>query len=316
MKSFLFICTANFCRSPMAEALFRRAVCSRQDYRIASAGVETVNGQSPNELSIEAMEEIGVDISHLRSAALSARMVEDADYIFGMTRTHIDRVIKEFPQAEEKVFLLREFDDSLEPDEKDIADPIGGSLGVHIHCRNQIEQAIKFLTGYLERWDVIATPGAEREIVESVALGSDHAGYELKEFLKRHLQNKRVRTKNFGPDSTRSADYPDYAKVVSQSVASGQFEIGILVCGTGIGMSIAANKHAGVRAGLVHDEHTARLARQHNNANVLCLGARQTAPELAVKMIDAFFETHFEGGRHQRRISKLENGNSNDGKGT
>jgi RpiB/LacA/LacB family sugar-phosphate isomerase len=298
----------------MAEALFRRAVCARQEYRIVSAGVETVNGQSPNELSIEAMDEIGVDISHLRSTALTSRMVEEADYIFGMTRTHIDRVVKEFPRAEDKVFLLREFDDLLAQDEKYIADPIGGSLGVHIHCRNQIEQAVKFLVGYLERWDVITPDDDEQKIVESVALGSDHAGYELKEFLKRHLQNKRIRTKDFGPDSTYSADYPDFAKTVSQSVASGQFEIGILVCGTGIGMSIAANKQPGVRAGLVHDEQTARLARQHNNANVLCLGARQTTPELAIKMINAFFESHFEGGRHQRRISKLENGNSNDGK--
>lgn len=298
----------------MAEALFRRAVCARQDYRIASAGVETVFGQSPHESTIKAMEELGVDISHLRSSVLSKGMVEEADYIFGMTRKHIDQVVKEFPQAAEKVFLLREFEDALAQEEKDIADPIGGSIGVHIHCRNQIEQAIQFLIGYLERWDVITTSTEEPKVMESVALGSDHAGFELKEFLKEHLQKNRVRIKDFGPETNHSADYPDFARAVSQSVASGHFEIGILICGTGIGMSIAANKQPGIRAGLVHDEHTARLARRHNNANVLCLGARQTTPELAIKMIDAFFDSHFEGGRHQRRISKLENGNGNDGK--
>lgn len=298
----------------MAEALFRRAVCARQDYQIASAGVETVHGQSPHEMSIRAMDEIGVDISELRSSVLSARMVDEADYIFGMTRSHIDRVVKEFPQAQEKVFLLREFDDSLAQEEKDIVDPVGGSMDVHIHCRDQIEQAIEFLIGYLERWDVITTASDAPGMVESVALGSDHAGFELKELLKEHLQKMSVRTKDFGPETNHSADYPDYARVVSQSVAGGHFEFGILICGTGIGMSIAANKQPGVRAGLVHDEDTARLARRHNNANVICLGARQTTPELAIKMIDAFFDSHFEGGRHQRRISKLENGNGNDGK--
>ena len=299
----------------MAEALFRRAVCGGPEYRIASAGLETVHGQSPHELSIQAMEEIGVDMGTLRSLILSERMIAEADYIFGMTRKHIDQIVKAHPRAEDKVFLLREFDDSLEPEDKEIADPIGGSIEVHIHCRNQIEQAVKFLIGYLQRWDVIKTSSEEPAAVDSVAIGSDHAGYELKEFLKRHLQKKHIRTKDFGPESNRSADYPDYAKAVSQSVARGNFEVGILVCGTGIGMSIAANKQPGVRAGLVLDEHMAELARRHNNANVLCLGARRTTPELAVKMIDAFFDSHFEGGRHQRRISKLENGNSNDGKG-
>ena len=292
----------------MAAAFIERDVGNERPCRIASAGLDTVPRQPVSELTIAAMKEVGLDISNSRSSMLTPQMIESADYVFCMTSRHVQQAVREFPEAEDKIFLLREFDDSLTAEEKNIADPMGGSIEIHRHCRDQIEQAIDFLVNYLDRWDVLADD-EDRPRVDSVALASDHAGHKLKEILKEHLQKSRIRIKDFGPASDLTADYPDYARPVAESVASGDYELGILVCGSGIGMSIAANKQPGIRAGLVLDEEMARLARRHNNANVLCLGARKTPPDLAIRLIDAYLESHFEGGRHQRRISKIENGN-------
>ncbi|MCK9235419.1 MAG: ribose 5-phosphate isomerase B [Acholeplasmataceae bacterium] len=137
-----------------------------------------------------------------------------------------------------------------------------------------------------------------------IAIGSDHAGYELKAILKDHLKEKQINVVDYGTDSLESVDYPDYAEAVGQAVAHDDFDFGILVCGTGIGVSIAANKVKGVRAALIYNEETARLAKQHNQANVITMGGRMTSPELAKKMVDAFMEEHFET-RHQRRIDKI-----------
>lgn len=137
-----------------------------------------------------------------------------------------------------------------------------------------------------------------------LVMGSDHGGFGLKEKLKEALVGMGVDVTDVGTNSLASVDYPDLADAVAVRVASGQFERGILVCGTGIGMSIAANKVAGVRAALVHDITTARLAAAHNNANVLCLGGRLLAPEIATEIVQAWLETPFES-RHQRRLDKI-----------
>ena len=138
-----------------------------------------------------------------------------------------------------------------------------------------------------------------------IALGSDHAGYAYKEKIKDVLKTMNVEFQDFGTTSPDSADYPDYAHIVAQAVSKGAAEFGVLVCGTGIGMSIVANKHEGVRASNVESIEGARMARQHNNANVLALGARLTTWEKAEEILKAFLSTSFEGGRHQRRIDKI-----------
>lgn len=140
-----------------------------------------------------------------------------------------------------------------------------------------------------------------------IAFGSDHAGYELKLELMKHLEEKGMEVKDFGCYNTESCDYPDYAKAVSKEVVSGNAEKGILVCGTGIGMSMAANKVPGIRAAALSDEFSAQATREHNDANVLCLGARVLDTEKAIKLLDIFMETPFSNGpNHVRRISKLE----------
>jgi ribose 5-phosphate isomerase B len=138
-----------------------------------------------------------------------------------------------------------------------------------------------------------------------IALGADHAGYTLKEKLKTWLAADGHRVIDHGTHSTDSVDYPDYAAAVAEAVRGGDAEHGVLVCGSGIGMAMAANKVAGVRAAVAANADVARLARQHNDANVLALGARLTAPGRALAIVQAWLTTSFEGGRHARRVDKL-----------
>ena len=139
-----------------------------------------------------------------------------------------------------------------------------------------------------------------------IALASDHAGYAEKERLKPLLQDLGLEVDDLGTASEESVDYPDYARKVAEQVASGRADQGVLVCGSGTGMAITANKVPGVRAAVAWSEETARLARQHNDANVLAIGARTTPPEEIPKIVRAWFSANFEGGRHADRVRKIE----------
>lgn len=138
-----------------------------------------------------------------------------------------------------------------------------------------------------------------------LALGADHGGVALKNRLAAALVEAGHEVRDYGTDGPASVDYPDFAQAVCAAVEEKKADFGILVCGTGIGMSIAANRHRGIRCGLVHDVTTARLTRAHNDANVLALGARIIGEEVALDILQAFLGTEFEGGRHERRLSKL-----------
>ena len=141
---------------------------------------------------------------------------------------------------------------------------------------------------------------------KQVAIGSDHAGFELKQAVAGHLQSAGYKVLDFGTNSKDSCDYPDYARQVAQAVSRGEVSRGIICCGSGIGVSIVANKVRKVRAALVHDKEQAALSRQHNNANVLCLAGRSTSLESLPQIIDTWLNTEFEGGRHERRVHKIE----------
>jgi ribose 5-phosphate isomerase B len=141
-----------------------------------------------------------------------------------------------------------------------------------------------------------------------IAIGSDHRGYSLKEELKKYFTENGIDFTDFGTDSDASTDYPDYAKLVGNAVAGGNFDYGVLMCGSGIGVSIAANKVKGIRAVNANNNNLAEMARKHNNANVICFGADFIDAEKAIRFFEIFTGTEFEGGeRHNRRISKLEN---------
>ena len=138
-----------------------------------------------------------------------------------------------------------------------------------------------------------------------IAIGSDHGGYLLKEEIKKHLKEKGYEFKDFGTDSTASCDYPVYAEKVCRAVQSGECEKGILICGTGIGMSMCANKCKGIRAAVCGDHFSAEFTRKHNNANVLCLGARVIGAGVAMQLVDTFLTTEYEGGRHEKRVEMM-----------
>ena len=138
-----------------------------------------------------------------------------------------------------------------------------------------------------------------------IAVGSDHGGLELKDAILAVLAERGLDVDDYGTDNGDSVDYPDFAEKVAAAVSRGDVELGILVCGTGIGMSIVANKFPGVRAALATDEFMAQMAKEHNNANVLVLGGRVLAKDLAVKMVNVWLDSTYEAGRHQRRLDKI-----------
>jgi ribose 5-phosphate isomerase B len=139
-----------------------------------------------------------------------------------------------------------------------------------------------------------------------IAVGSDHAGFHLKESLAGHLRASGHEVVDCGTHSDERVDYPDYGAAVGRAVASGEVEGGLCVCGSGIGIAMAANKIAGVRAATVHDATSARLTKEHNNANVICIGERLIGPQVAVDALDAWLAASFEGGRHAGRVAKLD----------
>ena len=138
-----------------------------------------------------------------------------------------------------------------------------------------------------------------------IALGSDHGGLSLKKEIIKHLESKNIQITDFGTYTEESCDYPDYALKVAQEIAVKNFELGILICGTGIGISIAANKVPGIRAALCSDTFSAHATREHNNANILALGGRVVGTGLALDIVDAFINAEFQGDRHQKRIDKI-----------
>ena len=142
-------------------------------------------------------------------------------------------------------------------------------------------------------------------LFKKISLSSDHAGFYLKENIKKFLLKKKIQVIDLGPKDDNSVDYPDYAKKVAKSIISKKSDIGILVCGSGTGMAISANKYKRIRAAVCYNKASTRLSRQHNNANIIALGSRLTKNSNAIKLVNVFLSTKFEGGRHLRRVKKV-----------
>src|SRR5436190_22111147 len=235
MKTVLFVCTGNICRSPMAEGLFRHVTRGRNNFRVVSAGVGAVEGLPPSDHAVRALKELGIDISKQRSRMLTAELVHEADYIFGMTHSHVDAITMLYPQAAEKTFLLREFDETLDSYENDISDPIGGSFEVYCACRDQIEQGIASMLKFIEQTSGLQPERPMVAVRTKIALGADHGGFDLKESIKQYLQKQGHIVADFGRYSKDSTDYPLYGQMVAQSVAQHQHDRGILICSSGDG---------------------------------------------------------------------------------
>jgi RpiB/LacA/LacB family sugar-phosphate isomerase len=290
----------------MAEGLFRHATRGRSDYRPISAGVGACEGMSPSDFAVQALAELGIDISKQRSRMLTADLVNQADYIFGMTHSHVDAIIMLYPQAAEKTFLLREFDETLESFENDISDPIGGSFEIYAACRDQIEQGIASMLKFLDQATGAAQAQAQPVARQTrIVIACDPGSFTFKETLKEHLRSKGLLVTDFGPKTRDSIAAGDYAQAVARSVAANENDFGILISGSGIGISIAANKVPGVRAAAISNEAMAAAARNQNDVNVLCLASQETAPEQANKIIDAFVAANLPSGRDERRQIRI-----------
>jgi len=298
----LLICTGNTCRSAMGEGILRRMLkeVGRDDVEVGSAGTGTAPGWEATQEAIEACREMQVEITRHRSQPITLQKVREADLILVMERMHRERVLDLDPSAADKVRLLGEFDPQTR--EVEIADPIGMPLSVFRQCADRLFSALK---GVVQKLSELEKEKASRESrVRRVAIGADHRGFRLKQTLLDYLKANRYEVADCGAYSEESSDHPNQAFAVAELVRDGKVERGVLICSNGIGMTIAANKVAGVYAALVHSEKDARQARQHNGANVLCLPGEGISPEQALRTLETFLTTETlagEGDRYQRR---------------
>jgi glycine hydroxymethyltransferase len=283
-------------------------VRSRRDFEVASAGVATGYGQRPSENGVEACRQIGVDIRAIRSQPLTEELINWATHIYGMTSSHIDAILTFFPEAADKTWLACEFEPTL-ASRPEVPDPIGMGIHAYIQTRDHLSKALPSLIKHIDTHSMTqtttnTTPSGSK--TTRIALGADHGGVDVKKAIHEALKAKGFVVHDLGTNSTDSVDYPDYAGLVCDRVLAGEVDFGVLVCKTGIGMSIAANRHQGIRAALVTNANDAATTRRHNNANVLCMGATNVAPNQATAIVEAFLGTEFEGGRHLGRVEKIE----------
>lgn len=302
----------------MAEALFRGLVKDRPDYEVLSAGLSASSGDLASHYTEELMREMGHDLSRHRSRRVTPELLDRVTHIVAMGMHHIEAIEAMFPEAAHKTYLVSEFspDDLLR--DRDVTDPFGGSRDDYAETRDILQALLPTVLAYIDQtfekqpdnpnaMSAIA-PASAKPVstnVKRIVVGADHGGLALKNALVGHLKEKGHEVTDIGTHTPDSVDYPDFADAVSERVLAGEASAGILVCTSGIGVCMAANRHPGIQAALVGDPTEAALTREHNNANVLCLSGAKTPVETAKQIVDAFLATPFAGGRHARRVEKM-----------
>ncbi|NLY90300.1 MAG: ribose 5-phosphate isomerase B [Firmicutes bacterium] len=327
VRNILFVCTGNTCRSPMAAALLRQLLKERSDelgkIKISSAGLYASPGAPASPEAVEVMRGYGADLSTHLARELEEEELAAADLILTMTHAQKNQMLKDYPSLQDRVFVLKEYlrgGDGVSGPHDDLPDPFGQPVDVYRRCAAVLDKDLRALIQLLAS-EENSKENTENNPVENpaensvsrqkggrkmkIALGSDHAGFALKEEIARYLRETGYEFKDFGVFSTEAVDYPDQAAVVARAVANGQFDQGIIICGTGIGVSMAANKIKGIRAALCHDVFSAQMARAHNDSNVLTMGARVVGPGLALAIVETYLKGEFAGGRHQQRVDKI-----------
>jgi ribose 5-phosphate isomerase B len=321
----LLVCTGNTCRSAIAEGLLRHLLAARAKsgaaapVTVSSAGTAAFEGLPASADAVEACRELGADITRHRSRQLTPRLLADSDLVLVMEEHHRQAVLELHPGSAGRTFLLSEY--AGEGDEP-IPDPIGGGPAFYrrtgSEMQRRLEAALPRLlaqAGAGEPEVARARAAGDRPDLPGIEIGADHRGYALKQTLIRWLGERGHAVTDRGCDSPVSCDYPIVAFAVARAVAGGPDRLGVLICGSGVGMSIAANKVAGIRAALCHTPEMARLSRCHNDANVLVLGADLVSPEENRRILEAWLEAAFEGGRHARRVRQMMEGERHGGPG-
>jgi len=304
----------------MAEALFRDLVKDRADYEVYSAGTGAYPGDAPSRYTVETLRELGLDASAFHSKPLTHDLIESVTHIFGMSHMHLASIEEAFPECADKTYLISEFaaEDALR--DREVEDPYGSGRAAYDYVRDILRRLLPSVVAYIDQtFDKSSNPNPNMHAVAStaeptatpaslahrIALGADHGGFELKNALVEHLKGKGYEVADLGTFSKDSVDYPDYADAVAEKVLTKQADAGILVCTSGAGICMAANRHTGIQAALVHEPSEARQTREHNHANVLCLSGAKTTPADAKAIVDAFLTTPFAEGRHARRVAKM-----------
>ena len=283
----------------MAEHLLRDMFERREirGWKIKSAGISALPGGKISSETLQVLKDEKIDAKNHEVTQINKELLVEADIILTMTKAHTDYLQSKEEVSDKKLFTLKGLIE--ENEDLDILDPYGQSLEVYKETKDEIKK-------YLEKFqDKILNKEILRGDMMKIAIGSDHAGYQLKEEIKSLLEEKGLFYQDMGTDSEESVDYPDFAYKVAKGVADNNFDKGILICGTGIGMSIAANKVNGVRAALCHNVFSAKATRNHNDSNVLTMGSRVVAKGLAREIVKAWLGEEFDGGRHQRRVDKI-----------
>ena len=292
MKKIIFVSTNNTCRSFIAESVLRKYLkdAHRRDMQVESKGLVVLFPEPVHTKAADLVRKSGIEIIDFKASQLTQEDVETSDLILTMNDKQKEKVLEDYHGYKE-VATINEYAN----DEGAVIDPYGMDDEDYEHCFVQITQLIHKIWNHKLGGN------------EMIGIGSDHGGYELKQAVIKHLEEKGHAVKDYGCYSEESCDYPVYAKAVAEGILKDEVKQGILICGTGIGISITANKIKGIRAALCGDTFSARATREHNNANILALGARVTGEGLALDIVDTFLETKFSNDeRHIRRINMIE----------